>query len=224
MFFCIAIKQSKTRIFMKAIAVNILFTVFCMISMTVSAQLDADHTNGYKVPKLYIDVHRMPGGKVNFDDVAGAHKKDLAVQDKYGVKFIKYWVDEKSGSIYCLASANDSSAIRSAHSEAHGLLPEQIYAVTEGISASEKNGKQLFVDVHEFGAGHVSAKDVAEAHKKDLAVQKKYGVNFINYWVDEKAGVVMCLSQAKDEESVRSTHKEAHGLMPSYIQKVKQGN
>jgi hypothetical protein len=41
--------------------------------------------------------------------------------------------------------------------------------------------------------------------------------------VDEKAGVVMCLSEAKDEKSIRATHKEAHGLMPTYVMKVKQG-
>jgi len=209
---------------MKVRVVNILLTVFSFLSLNVSAQLKADDINGYKTPKLYIDVHKMPGGKVSFNDVAGAHAKDLAVQDKYGVKFIKYWVDEKNGSIYCLASAADSSDLRKAHSEAHGLLPEQILTVTDGKYATEKSGKQFFLDVHEFGPGNVSAKDVAGAHAKDLAVQKKYGVNFINYWVDEKSGVVMCLSQAKNEKSIRDTHKEAHGLLPAYIMNVKQGD
>ena len=209
---------------MKVLAVNILLMVFSLLSQNVSAQLDAEDINGYKMPKLYIDVHRMPGGKVNFNDVAGAHAKDLAVQDKYGVKFIKYWVDEKNGSIYCLASAGDSSAIRKAHGEAHGLLPDQILTVSEGIAAAEKGGKKLFLDVHEFGPGKVTAKDVAGAHEKDLAVQKKYGVNFLNYWVDEKSGVVMCLSEAKDEKSISATHKEAHGLLPAYIMNVKQGD
>jgi hypothetical protein len=209
---------------MKVFVVNMLLTCFSIVSLDVSAQLDANNTSGYQAPHLYIDVHKMPDGKVNFDDVAGAHAKDVAVQDKYGVKFIKYWVDEKSGSVYCLASAGDSNAIRKSHAEAHGLLPEQIFPVAEGKAAAEKGGNQFFLDVHEFGAGNVSAKDVEGAHKKDLSVQKKYGVNFINYWVDEKNGVVMCLSEAKDEKSVRATHKEAHGLMPSYILKVKQGN
>ena len=209
---------------MKVFVVNMLLTVFSIMTLNVSAQLDVNDVNGYKTPQLYIDVHKMPGGKVNFEDVAGAHAKDLSVQDKYGVKFIKYWVDEKNGSIYCLASAADSNAIRKAHAEAHGLLPEQILPVAEGTAAAEKGGKQFFLDVHEFGPGNVHAKDVEGAHKKDLSVQKKYGVNFINYYVDEKAGVVMCLSEAKDEKSIRATHKEAHGLMPTYIMKVKQGD
>ena len=209
---------------MKVFVVNVLITLFSIVSLNGYAQLDVKDINGYKAPHLYIDVHKMPGGKVNFDDVAGAHAKDLAVQDKYGVKFIKYWVDENNGSIYCLASATDSNDIRKAHGEAHGLLPGQIFPMAEGKAVAEKGGKQLFLDVHEFGAGNVHAKDVEGAHKKDLSVQKKYGVNFINYWVDEKSGVVMCLSEANDEKSVRATHKEAHGLMPSYIMKVKEGN
>ena len=64
---------------------------------------------------------------------------------------------------------------------------------------------------------------MADAHKKDLAVKGKYGVNFINYWVDEKAEVVMCLSEAADSNAIIKTHKEAHGLIPVDILKVKQG-
>ncbi|TLV04030.1 DUF4242 domain-containing protein [Dyadobacter luticola] len=77
--------------------------------------------------------------------------------------------------------------------------------------------------MHQLGAGNVTAKAVADAHVKDLAVQGKYGVNFINYWVDEKSGAVMCLSEAKDANSVISTHKEAHGLIPVEVHQVKQG-
>ncbi|RRB18390.1 DUF4242 domain-containing protein [Larkinella knui] len=81
----------------------------------------------------------------------------------------------------------------------------------------------MFLDIHQLGPGNVTAKAVAEAHAKDLAAQGKYGVNFINYWVDEKSGVVMCLSEAKDAKSVIDTHKEAHGLIPVEVHPVKQG-
>ena len=109
------------------------------------------------------------------------------------------------------------------HAEAHGLLPTHIYEVTDGTAADLTNQKNFFFDVHYLGAGNVTAKDVAAAHEKDLAVENKYGVNFINYWVDEKEGVVMCLSQAKDSTSIINTHKEAHGLLPAYVLEVKPG-
>ena len=173
--------------------------------------------------KLFIDVHQLEPGKVKFEDVAGAHTKDLAVEKKHDVHFINYWVDEAQGLVYCLSSAADSSAIRETHAEAHGLLPSYTFEVTEGQAAALKGNKNLFLDVHNLGAGNVTAAAVADAHKKDLAVQKKYGVNFINYWVDEKAGVVLCLSEAKNAESVISTHKEAHGLIPAEVRSIKQG-
>ena len=180
-------------------------------------------TQSVPVKNLYIDVHQLTPGMVKFEDVAAAHAKDLAVEKKYGVHFINYWVDEKEGLVYCLSSTNDSSSIRKTHAEAHGLLPSNLFQVTEGQAAELTGNKRLFLDIHKLGAGNVTAAAVADAHKKDLAVQGKYGVNFINYWVDEKAGVVMCLSEAADSNAIIKTHKEAHGLLPNEILSVKQG-
>lgn len=175
-------------------------------------------------PQYYIDVHHIGAGKVSYDGVAEAHKKDLAVEGKYGVKFIKFWVDSAKGDVYCLSTAPDTASIVKTHAEAHGLLPENVYAVSPGQAASAKGGKNLYLDIHEFGPGNVKAADVAGAHKKDLAVQKKYGVNLLNYWVDEKAGIVMCLAEAPDADALVKTHKEAHGLLPQSVEEVKQGN
>ena len=171
----------------------------------------------------YIDVHHLGAGKVTAADVAGAHQKDLAVENKYGVKFIKYWVDEKEGDVYCLSSAPDTMAIRKAHAEAHGLLPAITYMVKAGKYGPIVEGKEFYLDVHDLGAGKVTVKDVEGAHQKDLATQGKYGVNFVNYWVDEQEGKVICLSQAPNADAVVNTHKEAHGLVPTSVVKVKQG-
>lgn len=202
-----------------------LFAAFSLISFHLSAQTNkVDTSHQYRGGKqLFIDVHRLEPGKVTYEAVAGAHAKDLTVQKKYGVQFKKYWVDEDKGLIYCLSSSSDSGSIRKTHAEAHGLLPDHIYPVTDGMEAALKGNKNLFLDIHYLGAGKVSANDVAGAHEKDLEVQEKHGVNFINYWVNEKEGVVMCLSEAKDSTSVIQTHKEAHGLVPAKVLKVKQG-
>jgi len=209
---------------MKMIIVSMSFTALSLIPFTMHAQTN----KGKKINKtgsenLYIDVHQLEPGKVKYEDVAHAHAKDLAIEKKYGVSFIKYWVDENKGLIYCLSSAPDSESIRKTHAEAHGLLPQYIYKVTDGIPSAVTGESNYFLDVHYLGAGNVTAKDVAGAHEKDLAVEKKFGVNFINYWVDEKNGMVLCLSQAKDSNDVIQTHKEAHGLLPAYVLKVKEG-
>ena len=154
----------------------------------------------------------------------GPIKKDLATQKKYGVNFIKYWVDEANGNIYCLAEASDSQSVRKTHAEAHGLLPDQVHMVTAGEEEAMKGKNNLYMDLHEMGAGKVNAQAVAGAHQKDLAVQKKHGVNLINYWLDEKTGTIMCLAQAPNADSLINTHKEAHGLVPVKVTQVKQGH
>lgn len=188
---------------------------------TASSPGDAKTSeNATEQKQLYIDVHDL--GKVTFADVEAAHKKDLATQEKYGVNFIKYWVDEDAGKVYCLSETSDPEMITKTHQEAHGLAPAKIHRVSDGPEVS-LTGKQLFLDIHRLAPGSVNASAVADAHEKDLAVQEKYNVNFINYWLDEKEGVIMCLSEAPDSASVINTHKEAHGLTPHEISQVKQG-
>ena len=80
---------------------------------------------------LFMDVHTIEGG-VDVEDVAGAHKADLETQDKYGVSYLKYWVDEEAGKIFCLVEADDADAANTVHREAHGLVADEIYPVREG--------------------------------------------------------------------------------------------
>jgi|SRR5690348_15745686 len=184
-----------------------------------TASLKAN-SNNKKANHYYLDVHHL--GKVTASDVARAHQKDLSVQKKYGVNILKYWIDEKQGDVYCLATAASSEDLRKTHAEAHGLVPDKIFEVTEGEKAKLKGNNKLFLDVHELGAEKVTFQDVQGAHKKDLAVQKKYGVNLIDYWFDEKTGTVMCLAQAPDSDALINTHKEAHGLIPVRVAEVKE--
>ena len=173
--------------------------------------------------QFYIDVHELGAGNVTAEAVAEVHIKDLAVQGKHQVKFHKYWVDEAQGLVYCLSEAKNPAAITQTHKEAHGLLPHKIYMVEEGLEAASIGGKKLFLDIHELGPGNVTAAAVADAHEKDLAAQGVYGVNFINYWVNEDRGTVMCLSEAHNSDAVIKTHRQAHGLIPASIAEVTQG-
>ena len=79
---------------------------------------------------LYMDVHNMDGG-VSADDVAKAHQADLATQGQHGVQYQKYWVDEKAGKIFCLVDAPDAEAANTVHREAHGLVADEIFEVSE---------------------------------------------------------------------------------------------
>jgi hypothetical protein len=81
---------------------------------------------------LFMDVHEsMPEG-AKASDVAQAHAADVATQDKYGVNYMKYWVDDESGKIFCLVEAPDAETAVAVHREAHGLVADRIYEVEEG--------------------------------------------------------------------------------------------
>lgn len=80
---------------------------------------------------LYLDVHNIKGG-VSAKDVASAHMKDLQEQAKHGVNYLRYWVDEGEGKIFCLVEAPSKEAAHIVHRNAHGLVADEIYEVQEG--------------------------------------------------------------------------------------------
>ena len=77
----------------------------------------------------------------------------------------------------------------------------------------------MYMDVHP-GLGDSTAEEVAAAHKRDLAVQDKYGVRFLTYFYNDPEGKAFCLAEAPGPEAMRACHKDAHGLMPSEIVEV----
>lgn len=79
---------------------------------------------------LFMDVHSIEGG-VPASDVAAAHQADLAAQGAHGVEYLRYWVDETAGKIFCLVQAPDAEAANTVHREAHGLVADEIYPVSE---------------------------------------------------------------------------------------------
>lgn len=80
---------------------------------------------------LFMDVHHKVEG-LTADAVAGAHEKDLEVQAKHGVNYLRYWFDEDSGKVFCLVDAPDAEAAATVHREAHGLLADELVPVQEG--------------------------------------------------------------------------------------------
>ena len=81
----------------------------------------------------------------------------------------------------------------------------------------------LFMDIHTMD-GPVSAEQVAGAHRADLETQGRYGVDYRQYWVDEKHGRIFCLVEAPAADAAISVHREAHGLVADAIFPVAEGS
>jgi class 3 adenylate cyclase len=75
------------------------------------------------------------------------------------------------------------------------------------------------MDIHNLDDG-TTPEDIAKAHAKDMETQKKYGVEYTKYWVNETGKKVFCLAHAPNAEAAEQVHREAHGLMPEKIIEV----
>ena len=82
---------------------------------------------------IFMDRHDLLGATAA--DLAEAHRKDLEIQDQYGVKFMTYWFDEQRGTAFCLVDAPNRDTVQCVHREAHGHVPGEVVEVA--ISAVE---------------------------------------------------------------------------------------
>ena len=80
---------------------------------------------------VYMDRHYIEGATRHA--IADAHQKDLALQDKYRVKFLTYWFDEMRSTAFCLIEAPNRQAIEHAHDEAHGSVPNEVLEVDPAV-------------------------------------------------------------------------------------------
>jgi class 3 adenylate cyclase len=76
-----------------------------------------------------MDRHDVPGATP--EETARNHAADLKVAGQFGVEFVTYWHDTARGLIFCLATAPAKEAVTQAHRAAHGLVPTEIFEVSE---------------------------------------------------------------------------------------------
>ncbi len=76
----------------------------------------------------------------------------------------------------------------------------------------------IFLDRHDLKG--LTAADIAEAHRKDLELQEKYGVQFLTYWFDQNRSTAFCLIDAPDAQTAMRVHDEAHGDVARHVIEV----
>ena len=73
---------------------------------------------------IFMDRHTLPNAMPA--DLADAHRRDLLIQDEYGVKFLTYWYDQHKCTAFCLVDAPDKDTAQQVHRDAHGNIAEEI--------------------------------------------------------------------------------------------------
>jgi class 3 adenylate cyclase len=90
---------------------------------------------------LFIDIHEVSGATP--EAIADAHTKDVAVQGDYGVTYVKYWLNESRGKVFCLCTAPSAEAAVEVHRHAHGLVAERIVEVDPDLAEGMLGGETV---------------------------------------------------------------------------------
>lgn len=150
---------------------------------------------------IYMDVHPSLGDATP-EDVAEAHKRDLAIQDQFGVQFLSYWVNGPDGKAFCLAESPGPDALVACHKQAHGLMPHEVIEVSAPMlsgflaDTSEDDGQRVMVDgVYDTGLRAImftdieGSTDVSTTHGDAVAVELvRRHDNIVRAALDEGGG------------------------------------
>jgi hypothetical protein len=78
---------------------------------------------------LFVDVHHNTPKGLSTEATEALHHKDLAVQAKYGVRYLKYWYDPAKGKVFCLSDAPNLEAAMAVHRDAHGAPADEYHEI-----------------------------------------------------------------------------------------------
>lgn len=101
-----------------------------------------------RVMPYFMDRHDLADATA--DDIAAAHVQDVAVQDRYGVRYVHYWFDYARQHAFCLASGPTAEAVDAVHRVSHGLVANRIIAVDQGDVARFMGG----IEPHPVGEAY----------------------------------------------------------------------
>jgi hypothetical protein len=80
---------------------------------------------------LFMDVHHIRD-TLDLAQVAEDQAADRRFEGRHGVRYLRYWVDETHGTIFCLVEAPYAEAAKAVHRQAQNPVTDEIYQVREG--------------------------------------------------------------------------------------------
>lgn len=149
---------------------------------------------------LFMDFHK--GLSVTVEDVKNAHIADERVQDKYGVKYHQFWVNEEAGAVFCLMEGPDKESCEAVHREAHGNVACSIVQVEPGFY------KLLMGDDQRIEKGHVKFEDgVVDLGYRNILVVSIHALTTLTTSSD----YLLLRSPLDERKSVLDKISECHG-------------
>ena len=141
---------------------------------------------------LYMDIHTVDSDSLSVEDVVKAHMEDLAIQDKFGVTQLKYWVNEEAKTLFCLMKGPDKEACHQVHKQSHGNTACNIIEVSD-------NEYNLFMgvgtDIHDLaltqsGELDTGYRTILLTNLIHFSKNRKYYTNKIHEIIKQHNGVL----------------------------------
>lgn len=73
------------------------------------------------VMPLFMDFHKLDSAAITQEDVYRAHLRDVAMQNKHGLIYKRYYLNLPQKTAFCLMEGPDMAACIESHREAHGV-------------------------------------------------------------------------------------------------------
>ena len=152
-----------------------------------------------------MDIHTVDDPNFSVEDVVKAHMQDLAIQDRFGVTQLKYWVNEHANTIFCLMKGPNKEACNQVHVESHGNTACNIIEVSD-------NEYNLFM-----GIG-TEVNDLAKTHEGELdtGYRTLMQVNFLSLSGDQNELSAQVLKAIEEHDGV-IVLDPSNELMASFI-------
>ena len=85
--------------------------------------------------------------------------------------------------------------------------------VNSGLSVRKEDDQGAALSInHHKGVEGLTADAVADAHRKDVEIQKEYGVAYHRYWFNEDTGEVFCLVEARTKRRLKQFTERPTGF------------
>lgn len=78
-----------------------------------------------------MDFHKLESSDISMEELAKTHDEDLAIQERFGVFELKYWVNLEAKNLFCLVQGPNKEACNEVHRQSHGNTPCNIIEVSE---------------------------------------------------------------------------------------------
>lgn len=165
----------------------------------------------------FMDIHRNVEG-VTARDVEEAHVLDIDAQDKYGVRYHKYWFNEDAGTVFCLAEGPDQHACEQVHLEAHGMAADAIIQVDPQMVES------FLGEIQTSGNGTALRPDGSlDSAFRVILVSRVANLPVIASRSGDDAAMELldshhaCVRRALEECSGREVRDTGEGLMATFV-------